>query len=440
MNHRVSLSPRRSSRTYASSARASLVLAAASLALGCGNSDDAAAPPAGDPYASWAASPQAYDEPVPFPGAPAPVPEVFDDRSVRQVARLSAGGSQLRIRLSNLFGNQPLDVQAAGVALSAGGATIEPTSHVALTFGGAPGVSVPAGQELWSDYVSFTTEAEASVAVTLYLPGREPAATVHSLGQQATFVANADLVTAATFPADADQSATGPRLSYYWLSGVDVRGDVPDDVPRRVVVAFGDSITDGFGSTVGANTRYPNILSERMTAPSAPGAFSVVNAGISGNRVIYDVIGPAGATRFERDVLGQTGVTDVVILLGINDIGFAGIVPEQEVPVNAITGALSALVELAAASGVRAHLGTLLPLQGTMAPYYGEAAEAKRQAVNAAIRANTRATSVIDFDAVMADPANPLALQPALDSGDHLHPNDAGYAAMANAIDLAVFE
>jgi lysophospholipase L1-like esterase len=410
------------------------LLIVAWLGLGCGSDDGDTAPPASESYASWAASPQDYAEPIPFP--PAPVPEVFADRSVRQVLRLSAGGDRLRVRLSNLFGSEPLDVESAGVARSAGGATIDVASHVALTFGGAPGVSVAAGQELWSDYIPFAADSETEVAVTLYLPGAEPVATVHSLGQQSTFVAGSDLVTAVTFPADANLSATGPRLSYYWLTGVDVQGATA----RRVVVTFGDSITDGFGSTPDANTRYPNFLSERLTAASAPGSFSVVNAGISGNRVLNDVIGPSGVSRFERDVLGQAGVTDVVILLGINDIGFSGFVPEQEVPVEAITGALGALVELANVNGVRTHLGTLLPFQGTMAPYYSDAAEAKREAVNTWIRANTRAAGVIDFDATMRDPANPLAIQAAFDSGDHLHPNDVGYEAMAEAIDPGLFD
>lgn len=311
-----------------------------------------------------------------------------------------------------------------GIARSTGGSGIDPASHVALTFGGAPAVTLAAGEERWSDFVPFVTDAEASVAVTLYAAGAAPIATVHSLGQQTAYVAPGNAVSAEPFPAIEEAA---PRLSYYWLSGIDAESATA----RRVIVTFGDSITDGFGSTVDANRRYPNFLSAQLTADDTPS--SVVNAGISGNRVLRDVIGPAGASRFERDALGQTAVSDVVILLGINDVGFSGFAPEQAATADQITDGLATMVAAASADDRRVFLGTLLPFQGTMPPYYSEEGEAKRQAINAWIRANTDIEGVIDFDDVMGDAANPLAMPAAYDSGDHLHPNDQGYEVMADA-------
>jgi lysophospholipase L1-like esterase len=283
---------------------------------------------------------------------------------------------------------------------------------------------VAAGEERWSDYVPFVVAAEEMVAVTAHASGVAPIATVHSLGQQTAFVAGGDAVSAGSFPAIAEDP---PRTFYSWLTGIDAESAAA----RRVIVTFGDSITDGFGSTVDANRRYPNFLSEQLTAGNAP--VSVVNAGISGNRVLNDVIGPSGVSRFERDVLGQTAVSDVVILLGINDIGFSGFVPQQAVSAEQITAGLASFVSAANADDVRVFLATLLPFQGTMAPYFSEEGEAKRQAVNAWIRANTDVAGVVDFDQVMGDASNPLAMPVAFDSGDHLHPNDDGYEAMGEA-------
>jgi lysophospholipase L1-like esterase len=392
-------------------------------------------------YASWAAAPQAYDELLPFPGAPPPEPQQFADQSIRQVVRLSAGGDMLRVRLSNLFGAEPLGVSALGVARSLGGAEIDAASQVAVTFGGESGVTLAPFEELWSDFVPLAVAAEAELALTLYLADSTPVSTLHSLGQQTAYVAPGNAVAASTLPSD------DTRTSYYFLTGIDVGSvqvgsvQVGSVEARRVLVAFGDSITDGFGSTLDAQRRYPNVLSARLTEDAgALAPYSVVNAGISGNRVLNDVIGPAGVSRFGRDALGQTGVSSVLLLLGINDIGFSGFVPEQEVSADQITAGLSSLVEAAEAEGVEVILGTLLPFKGVMPPYYSEAAELKRQAVNAWIRANTRASGVVDFDQAMQDEVDPLTLAPEYDSGDHLHPNDLGYEAMANAIDLALLE
>jgi lysophospholipase L1-like esterase len=403
--------------------------AALSLAVGCSDDGDAGA--AATAYASWAASPQDYAEA--FPGGMQPPPRNFSDQTIRHVVHLSAGGDELRVRVSNLFGTTPLSIDGVAVAPSNGGPAIDAAASMPLAFGGAASVTIAPGEERWSDYVRFPVSAESDVAVSVFVGGSAPLSTLHSLGQQTAYIAAGDALAAATLPDD------DTLTSYQWLTGVDVRGSSSRQVPR-VIVAFGDSITDGFASTPDANHRYPNFLSARATAADAPAAFSVVNAGISGNRVLHDVVGPAGVGRYTRDVLGQTGVSDVIILLGINDIGFSGFAPDQEVSAEMITLALEAMVAAANASDVRVFLATLLPFEGTMAPYYSEAGEAKRQAVNDWIRSAGGVAGVIDFDALMRDPVDPLAMKAEFDSGDHLHPNDAGYAAMADSIDLAGFE
>ena len=405
---------------------------ALALTLGCSSDDDSpgeSTEAASGTFASWAASPQDYAEDLPFPGAPLPEPLAFDNQTLRQVVHLSAGGDALRVQLSNLFGTGSVSFDAAGVAFSQGGAAIDPGSHVPLTFGGVPQLTLQPGEERWSDLVSLSIPNEANLAVSVHL-GTGPVGNVHALGQQTAYLAPGNVVSAATLPAGETQQ------SYYWLSRIDVGGAAAP----QVIVAFGDSITDGFASSVDENHRYPNYLSARLTAATQPPEYSVVNAGISGNRVLTDVIGPSGVSRFRRDALGQTGVTDVILLLGINDIGFSGFSPEQEVSAEQITGGLAEMIDAANAAQVRVHVGTLLPFEGTMAPYYSEAGEAKRQAVNAWVRANADIASVVDFELLLQDPSNPAAMLPAYDSGDHLHPNDDGYAAMAGAVDVAAFQ
>lgn len=386
-----------------------------------------------DLYASWTAAAQSTREAVPFPGAPPPSPPQLENQTVRHVVHLTLGGEAVRVRVSNLFGTSPLTIDAATIAKSAGGSAIDASSLTPLTFAGAPGVTVPAGAEQWSDLVALETEAETDLAVSFYVAGVATADTAHSLGIETTFVSSGNQVSAASSPPE-EPAPMAARESYYWLTGV----DVARSLPARVVVTFGDSITDGLRSTVGENRRYPNVLARRLNAEGA--RFGVANQGISGNRVLNDVVGPDAPSRFQRDVLETSGVTSVVVLIGINDLGFSGFVPDQEVTVEELTAGLAGLLAQARAGNLQTYIATLLPLKGTNAPYYSETSEQKRQAVNAWIRSQSGADAVIDFDQAMSDPADPLQMRPEHhDSSDFLHPNDAGYEAMANAIDLELF-
>ena len=380
--------------------------------------------------ATWTASPQDYLEAIPIEGVPPPTPRSFQDQSIRHVMRVSAGGDEVRVKVSNLYGTVPVTLGGVHIARSTGGTSIEAATDTVLRFKGQQSVTIPAGQETWSDEARFSLPAQTDVAVTVYVPQTTPVATVHAQGQQTSAIVTGNALGSTTF------TPTQTQQSYDWVMGIDVR----DTEARGVIVAFGDSITDGTASTVDTAHRYPDFLARRVAAEPALRGFSVVNQGIGGNRVLNDVVGTRGVERFQRDVLGTTGVTHAIILLGINDIGFGGFAPAQAVTAEALIAGLQTMVDQAKARGVQVFLGTLLPFKGTFAPYYSPEAEAKRQAVNAWIRANTaRAQGIIDFEAALRDPADSLLLRPAYDSGDHLHPNDAGYEAMAQAVDLSLF-
>ncbi|MCY1078148.1 SGNH/GDSL hydrolase family protein [Archangium lansingense] len=374
-------------------------------------------------YGSWSAAPQDYNEPFPAP----PPPSFFDNQTIRQVLRTSIGGDQVRVRFSNLFGTSPLKIDGARIALSAGSSSIKPASDTELRFNGNASATIPAGGELWSDAAKLEVGAGEDLAVSLFLATETALSTMHALGLQTHYVVAGNALSTETL------SGAETRSSYYFISGVDVRSSAK----ANVVVAFGDSITDGAGTTPDTHRRWPDYLSRRLQSDGS--AVSVLNAGIGGGRILTDAIGPSGVNRFERDVLGQTGVTHVIFLLGINDIGLSAFVPEQEVSVEQMTAGTQSLIDKAKAKGIKVLLGTLLPWKGANpggAPYYSEAGEAKRQSFNAWIRANKTVDGVIDFDQALRDPADPLALLPAYDSGDLLHPNDKGAEAMANAVDI----
>ncbi len=369
---------------------------------------------------SWSASPQ---HAVPGTAAAAG----FDDQTVREIIFTSVGGDPIRVELTNAFGASPLHVGHVTVALADLGAEAVPGTIHPVTFSGRASVRIPPGGQVLSDPVGMRVGPQQELAVSVYLPGRTGAATLHSDAQQVNWVS-----VAGDHAAEAGAGAfTIQAPSWYYLSGLVVR----TAGAAGTVVAFGDSITDGLQSTVGANLRWPNDLARRLDALGGP-ALAVADEGIGGNRVLAGsrCCGAGAEARFARDALDQAGVRDIIVLEGINDIGFSAGPPDSGAGISAariITGYEQLIVQ-AHARGVRIFGATLLPFQG--AGYYSAAGEATREAVNAWIRTSGAFDGVIDFDAVVRDPADPLRLNPAYDSGDHLHPDDAGYQAMADAV------
>lgn len=404
-----------------------LFVAATALSVGlfgCGGSDNDNGSPESRYYASWTGS--MLDATQARASATPPVAAVFNNQTVRHVLRLSLGGDTFRIKVSNLFGKTPITFSGVHVAKSTGGSNIDVSSNVAVTFSNQPTTTLAAGAELLSDPIKLSVTPLSNVAVTMYFAAPTEVATVHALGRQTAYIGAGNQLSAATIPA----AAADQRQSYYGLTAV----EAASTEKTKVVVTFGDSITDGFNSTVDAAKRYPNQLDDRLKAAGSTRT-SVVNAGISGNRWINDITGPNGNSRFDRDVLNVAGVTHTIILLGVNDIRNSFRFPNEAVTTDQLITSMAAAVSKAKAKGVKVLVGTILPCKGeTFCP---ASVDAQRQIINAWIRNNRDADGVVDFDRVMQNPDDPAAMNPTYDSGDHLHPNDAGYGAMAAAIDLA---
>jgi lysophospholipase L1-like esterase len=408
------------------------LLIAAGLAAGLSVAP-ATAQSDGDWIGTWSASPQPDWGPDFF--VPVSIPRSLRDQSIRQVARVSLGGTQIRVEFSNEYGDQPLVIGAAHVAVAGADGAIDPATDRALTFGGSPSATVPPGAPIWSDPVDLEVPALGSLAVSLYLPEVTPTTTWHNDGVQTAFIGAGDQTAAEKIAADL---TTNSRI---FLSGIMV--DAKPDT--RAVVLFGDSITDGNNSTPNDNNRWPDVLAERIVETSADVA--VLNEGISGARVLRDRMGTNALARFERDVLSHPHADTVVVMMGINDIGWpdSPLVPAGEpapTPEEIIAG-YEQLIERAHARGFKIIGATLTPFENTfeggpLEDYYNPEKELKRQAVNEWIRNGGGFDAVIDFDKAVADPAKPKHIQAAFDSGDHLHPNDAGYEAMANAVDLSL--
>ncbi len=350
----------------------------------------------------------------------------FNNQTIAQVVRLSAGGPRLRIRFTNEYGTRPLALGAARVALLAVDGTIVAGSERTVTFAGAPSATLPPGAPMLSDPVALPTKALARLRISLYLPADTGLCTCHANGNEAPRVADGD--------ATGREIPPGPPADYRaFLSGVEVEADRA----ARVIVAFGDSITDGARSTQGRNQRWPDRLAERLAAKYPGRPIGVVNAGIGGNRVLSEtpitLFGQSALTRFDRDVLSVSGVTDLVVLEGVNDLGARTGRPSAA----ELIAGYRQLIDRAHARGVRIIGATILPYEG--AAYFTPEGEATRQQVNAWIRKPGTFDAVIDLDAAIRDPARPAKMKADLQSGDWLHPNDAGYRAMGEAVDLALF-
>jgi lysophospholipase L1-like esterase len=360
--------------------------------------------------------------------------EWFEDATLRQVVRVGLGGPRVRLRLSNAYGTTPLTLGAVTIARSADNRTarIEPDSLAVVRFGGRAAMVIPAGAEVWSDPVDLPVVAGSDLAISLHLPDPPSPPTGHPGSRATSWFVHGDRTAAADLPG----AQNAPR----WLVIAGVEVDAPE---ARAIVAFGDSITDGFGVQPDSNMRWTDHLAARLRAEPGMGQVAVLNAGIGGNRLLHDGLGPNALARLERDVLSQPGVTHVIVLEGVNDLGTltrdGPATAEQHAALVAqATEALRQIALRARARGLTVIGATILPFAGSTTYRPPAETEADRQAINAWIRAPGNFDAVIDFDAALRDPADPARLNPAYDSGDGLHPSLDGYRAMAAAAPLAV--
>jgi lysophospholipase L1-like esterase len=370
-----------------------------------------------------------------------PVGQDFNYQTLRQIVRLSAGGKQVRVRFSNETGYYPLVIGAAHIAKPGSDApagAIDPATDHALTFGGLAGITVAPGAAALSDPVDIEVAPLSRLAISLFITRRTGPSVFHRDGQATTEISgDGDFTAAPSIPSPKTSN------SRFFLSEVDVEAAGQP----AVVVALGDSITDGYRSEVDANHRWPDRLAERLAGRSSATPVGVVNAGVSGNRILHDhpedMFGPNALARLDRDVLSVPGLRWVVLMEGINDIGHstsAGL-SEQDVSADEIIAGMKQIIARVRDRGAKIYGATLTPYEGaTSHGYYQPAGEAKREAVNAWIRSGGYFDAVIDFDAAVRDPDHPTRIRADYDVGDHLHPNDAGYRAMGDAVDLKLFE
>jgi len=387
--------------------------------------------------ATWTASPEPTDS---DPNQPV---LNLQNQTVRERVRISVGGSQVRIRLSNEYGSSPLHVGSVTVAVPDDVASVKSGSIHAVTFGGRDSITIPAGAPALSDPVALPIAHGAEMSISLYFPKRVTAPTWHALALKRAVISQGD-------DTHKEKIQGGTEVRNLILVSAVL---VPSPPSQRVIVAFGDSIVDGDGSTVDADRSWPSALMRRLGKTPEDSQWAVVNEGIAGNRLLSDgpiaSLGVSALARFDRDALSVPGVTHIVLLEGSNDLGFPGAKlgelsladPADVRSAEDLIDAYRQLISRAHARGVKVIGSTMTPCEGVDIPgYYSEAKEATRQAVNKWIRTSGAFDGVIDFDAVMRDPDHPSRLLPRLASEDHLHPNDAGYQAMADAIDLTVFQ
>jgi lysophospholipase L1-like esterase len=376
---------------------------------------------------AWGASPEP---------PPADVPSL-DNRTVRLIVHTELSGDKVRIRLSNRYGTAPLVIDAAYVGLRGSGASLAGDNHV-VTFSGFKSITIPAAALTLSDPVDLAVPPGADLAISVHIAQSAGVVTIHALPLQKSFIS-----AAGDFAAQGDAGPFAAPLEYLpYLANVELHA-----VGAHAIVAFGDSITDGYLSTSDANHRWPDHLARRLRA--AGKSIAVVNQGISGNRLLRDAtaaipyFGRNGLSRFDSDVLVTSGITHIVVLIGINDIGQPGARQgsTEQVSVDDLIAGYRQLISRAHAQGIKVIGATLTPFDTfNAAPgYFSAEGEAKRQALNTWIRNGKEFDGVIDFDVAVRDPEHPSKFLPAYDSGDHLHPGDAGYKAMGEAIDLSLF-
>jgi lysophospholipase L1-like esterase len=389
--------------------------------------------------ATWGASPQAPRALPARPpqaqanGAAAQAPAIqplagLNHQTVRMIVRTSIGGRRLRVEFSNAYGTAALMIGAAHVALRAKDSEIVPASDRALAFGGRPACAIPPGALMISDPVDLEVPALSDLAISMYVPSETGPPTMHGTGLHTTYISHDGNLTAERSIPDAVTSQ-----SWYWISGVHVTA--PADA--AALVTFGDSITDGATSTPDTNRSWPSYLAARLAANPATANIAVVNEGISGNRVLRDGAGVNALARFDRDALAVPGVKWVSIMESINDIGIGSRTPAEAVTADDLIAGLRQMVDRAHMHGIKVIGATLTPYEG--AAYASETGEVIRMAVNQWIRTSGAFDAVFDFDQVEQDADHPKQFRAGFNTTDHLHPNDIGYKAMADSIDLGLF-
>ena len=368
---------------------------------------------------------------------PSGVDAKISDKTLRQIVRVSAGGTSVRLRLSNAHGKAPLRLEDIRVAKRISGSRIDPTTDTAITFNGRAGATIAPGAYALSDPLPMNVAANSDLAVSLYVPDA-PLATVHDIQRGVLYIAEGRASSTAELPETKIDIGIGS--AFPWLAQVEVSGSPA----KAALITFGDSITDGYGITPDQGRTWPEQFSRRLHEAGIP--LSVINAGLSGNRLLHHGqwarFGDGGLARFDRDVLAQPNASAVIVLIGINDLGHAqGPGSREYVSADDLTDGLSQMATRAHEHGLKIYAATLTPFIGTVFEgYYSDEKESRRQAINAWIRRQTVFDAVVDFDKAVEDPTAPGHLRKDYDVGDHLHPNDAGAAAMAEAIPLGFFD
>ena len=350
------------------------------------------------------------------------------DITIREVVHVSIGGEKLRVRFSNLDGNSPLIIGVAEIAKTLHNSAIVPATARPLAFHGEPSVSIPAGALAISDPVSFSLLADSDLTVSFYVSGASDYVTEHQLASASSYHVASNVVS--------NEDLNAPQIMTTWeyLNGIDVLAPSK----AAAIATIGDSITDGAYSTADANQRWPDELARRIQTNPKYKRLSVINEAISGNKILMDRAGPNALARFDRDILSQSGVKYLIVLEGINDIGHIQTDPSDTTTASDLIRGLDQMIVRAHTHGIVVIGGTLTPFRG-FDRYFSEKTEAIRTTINQWIRTSGAFDAVIDFDAAIRDPNHPDTFLPAYDHGDHLHPNDAGYKAMGDFIDLKLF-